>query len=113
MRACACLLLLILIVMCRIAIRTGPNASETVPSKHEIKPHWQSRSSLTIHNDILLLNDRIVVPRALQNDTIDKIYVGHQGIERCRKRANSCIWWPRLSAHIGQKLHSCTICNRD
>ena len=59
------------------------------PSKHEIdpavKPYWESRGSLTVGNDILLFNGRIVVPQALQQDTINKIHEGHQGIERCSK----------------------------
>ena len=65
-----------------------------------IKPYWEVRGSLTVCSDILLFKDRIVVARAMQKDTIDKIHEGHQGIERCRMRANSSVWWPGLSAKI-------------
>ena len=71
------------------------------PSKHQIppqvKPYWEARASLTVCNDLLLYNNRIVVPQALQKDTMDKIHEGHQGIERCRMRAKSSVWWPGLS----------------
>ena len=71
------------------------------PSKHqippEVKPYWEARASLTVCNDLLLYNNRIVVPQALQKDTMDKIHEGHQGIERCRMRAKSSVWWPGLS----------------
>ena len=54
-----------------------------------------------------------MVPQTLQQDTFNKIHEGHQGIERCCMRANSCVWWPGLSTHIAQKVRSCTICCRD
>ena len=71
------------------------------PSKHQIppqvKPYWEARASLTVCNDLLLYNNCIVVPQTLQKDTMDKIHEGHQGIERCRIRAKSSVWWPGLS----------------
>ena len=55
------------------------------PGKHDIepmvKPYWKSRCSLTMCNDQLLFDDRIMVPLALQKETLNKIHEGHQGID--------------------------------
>ena len=84
------------------------------PGKHDIesmvKPYWESRCSLTMCNDLLLFDDRIVVPLALQKETLDKIHEGHQGIDRCRVRAKSAVWWPGLSKQLIQKIQQCHVC---
>ena len=58
------------------------------PSKQKLdpalKPYWEARGCLTLCNDLLLYNNRIVVPQSLQKETIHKIHEGHQGMERCR-----------------------------
>ena len=48
--------------------------------------YWKVRDSLSIHNDLLMYNLRIVVPLSLQKETLQKVHEGHQGIVRCRMR---------------------------
>ena len=47
----------------------------------ELKPYWAVQGSLTLGNNLLLYNNHIVVPPALQQETIQKIHKGHQGAE--------------------------------
>ena len=80
----------------------------------DIKPYWRVRGELTVDKDNLLLyNQRIVVPKALQRPTLDKIHTGHQGVQRCRLRANTSVWWPGLSHEVENMVKQCPICARD
>ena len=49
-----------------------------------IRPYWEARGELTLHDCLLLHGIRIVVPAAMQQETLRKIHQGHQGIQRCR-----------------------------
>ena len=60
----------------------------------EIGPYWKERDNLTICSDLLLFNNHIVVPKALQQETLAKVHTGHQGIERCTLRVATSVWWP-------------------
>lgn len=42
-----------------------------------------------------------------------KIHEGHQGIERCRSRANRMVWWPGLSKQISDNVHRCKECSKN
>ena len=52
-----------------------------------IRPYWEARGELTMGEGLLLCGGRIVVPEAMQAETLQKLQQGHQGVQRCRLRA--------------------------
>ena len=58
----------------------------------------------------LLFGKRIVVPQALQAETLAKLHQGHQGIERCHLRATEAVWWPGISVQIENMIKRCPEC---
>ena len=48
-----------------------------VTNKEPLGLFWQAKNALTIDRNLLLFNNRIVVPRSLQKDTLVKIHSGH------------------------------------
>ena len=59
---------------------------------------------------LLLFGKRIIVPKALQAETLAKLHQDHQGIERCRLRATEAVWWPGISVHIENMIKRCPEC---
>ena len=68
------------------------------------------REALTFKDGLLLFNQRIVVPTSLQQETLIKLHAGHQGIHRCRLRAQSSVWWPKISIEIQTLIEQCPVC---
>ena len=64
-------------------------------------------------NNLLLHGKRIVVPKPLQRQTLEKIQTGHQGVQRCRLRANISVWWPGISHQVENMVKQCPTCTRD
>ena len=83
------------------------------PTRPDVAPFWNARASLTVCNQLLMYDHRIVVPKSLQKETMQKIHAGHQGIERCRARIASSVWWPGVSQQIAQTVHQCTECAKN
>ena len=75
--------------------------------------YWGARNSLTVANNLLLYNSRIVVPPSLRAETLQRIHEGHQGIEKCRMRARSSVWWPDISTQITLAVQECPICAKE
>ena len=84
------------------------------PKKHNVtelvRPYWEVRGELTLCNDLLLYNTRIVVPTSMQLEMLSKLHQGHQGIERCRQRAQISVWWPGISSQIEEWVKMCQRC---
>lgn len=76
----------------------------------DIHPYWEVRTKLSLHDNLLLYGNRIVVPIVLRTETLQKLHSGHQGIQRCRSRANDSVWWPGLTKQILETVQSCSVC---
>ena len=87
------------------------------PEKHkvkgELKRFWQVRGELTYSNDLLLFRSRIIVPKSLRGETLQKIHAGHQGIVRCRLRVAESVWWPGVSHEVEHFIKSCAECQKN
>ena len=87
------------------------------PDKHlirtELKPYWKCRGQLTTHNNLLLYGTRIVIPLSMQQEILQKLHEGHQGIQRCRLRAKISVWWPGISKQINDLIERCSVCVRE
>jgi len=84
------------------------------PERHQIRGellhYWSIRSELTICDGLLLYGSRIVVPKSLQHETLSKIHQGHQGIEKCRLRISTSVWWPGVTKQIQEFVNKCPVC---
>ena len=60
-----------------------------------------------------MYGQRIVVPKALQTETLKKLHEEHQGILRSRLRAKISVWWPGISKQIAEYIKRCPQCARD
>ena len=86
------------------------------PSKHQVKDelacYWKVRGELTVWDDLLLYGTRIVVPQSQRAETLRKIHQGHQGIQKCRQRMSTAVWWPGVTQEIEKLVKSCPVCQK-
>lgn len=64
-----------------------------------------SRNELSITLGLLLYHDRIVILESLRSELLEIIHEGDQGINKCRARAQTSVWWPRISSDIKTELN--------
>ena len=78
-----------------------------------LTPFWEHRGHLTVANDVLLYDDRLVIPAGLQLKMLELIHDGHLGIVKCRARAKRDIWWPGMSNDIAHMVNNCLTCQKE
>ena len=87
---------------------------EKWPEKRKItdrlKLFWFIRSELSVHNNLLLRGNRIVILELLQQEVLGQLHAGHQGIVKCRNRARISVWWPNISKQLEQFIQKCPTC---
>ena len=75
-----------------------------------VAPYFQHQHDIVYHNGILLKGNRIIVPSSMQKEMKQLIHQGHFGIEICKTRARSCLYWPNLNKHIDDMIANCNTC---
>lgn len=71
-----------------------------------IRDYFPIRSELSEYNGIVTRGCRMIIPNPLRANILDRIHDGHQGLTKCRERANTSVWWPCMSSEINQKVQS-------
>ena len=75
-----------------------------------VKPYFSYKDEIWFHDGILFKGQRIIVPSSLRTEILKIIHTGHFGIEKCRIRAQTSVFWPRISADITNMISNCNIC---
>jgi hypothetical protein len=75
-----------------------------------VRPYYSFRDEITLYEDVLLKCDRIIVPSSLRDEMRQKIHHGHHGIEKCKARARSTLYWPGMISEIVDIVSKCDAC---
>ena len=53
---------------------------------------------------------QIIITKVMQPEILQKIYYGHQGMEKCKLRAKNCVFWSNINQDINKIVQGCVIC---
>lgn len=76
----------------------------------ELLPYYPIRYEISFAENLVLKNNRIVIPENLKLRCLNFIHTGHLGIVKCRDRAKSSVWWLGLSSQIENLVRNCPLC---
>ncbi|GFR70641.1 Pol polyprotein [Elysia marginata] len=84
-----------------------------MPQNPLLHQYWASQRHLTmIVDDLLLHNDRIVIPRDMRLEMLNKLHESQFGIPKCRALAQTSVWWPNVSSQIEDMVKKCSVCTK-
>ena len=84
-------------------IKSGwPSEKSSVPPPPppELKPYYPYRDELSVSNGMIYKLHNILIPPNLQAQTLKTLHQSHQGMEKTKRLARECIFWPRVSSQI-------------
>ncbi|KAF6212614.1 hypothetical protein GE061_013140 [Apolygus lucorum] len=79
----------------------------------QVKPYAAVAHLISNEDGILLLQDKIIVPKDLRSLIMEEIHCdGHLGEEKCKAKARLRFYWPGMSTDIQNYIKSCCVCMR-
>lgn len=91
------------------AIQEGwPEERQSCPQS--IREFWNHRDELSKINGILFKGEKIIIPASLRDRMLEKIHMGHMGMEKCKQRARDIMFWPGMSKDIEMVVKTCETC---
>ncbi|KAK7092375.1 hypothetical protein V1264_008127 [Littorina saxatilis] len=83
-----------------------------MPQNPLLQQYFKNRQHLTIVDDLLFYDDRIVIPLQLRLDTLNRLHEGHQGVTKCQALARTSVWWPNITGQIEEMVRKCQTCSK-
>ncbi len=75
-----------------------------------LHPYWTFRDELAVEDGLVVKGDRVVIPKPMRRDILEQIHYAHQGIEKCRQRAQQNVYWPGMYKEIENAVKECGPC---
>ena len=83
---------------------------ETIPV--DLRKYATIKDEIIFTNGVLYKGDRIIIPKDLRTEVMDKLHSAHQGSESIIQRARDIIYWPDMAACIRTFTKDCNICKQ-
>ena len=61
---------------------------------------------------VLKGNNRIIVPKKLRKNALNKLHISHLGTSKTILRARICVFWPGINGDNKELCKNCEICNK-
>jgi len=74
------------------------------------REYYGIKDELSEYEGLVTRGGRIVIPWSYREEMLERIHDGHQGIQKCRERANQSIWWPGMGQSIKDMVGKCKHC---
>ena len=78
----------------------------------QLRQYHHVRNELSVADGLVLRDSRIIVPKILRSEMMNRIHEGHLGVTKSRERAKQGVWWPGLSSEISNFIASCDHCQK-
>lgn len=73
-------------------------------------PYYQYKDSISVCNELLLYNSRLIIPPSMQLEILSKLHEGHFGLNKCRERMKQSVWWLGISTQLNNLIENCPAC---
>ena len=80
-------------------------------SEENLKPYQNRSSELSVQDSCVLWGDRVIIPKAGRDRTLQVLHNGHPGITKMKQLARSVVWWPGIDSDIEKRVKSCQMCS--
>ena len=95
--------------LAEIIQRGWPDTRSEVPIS--TRGYWGFKDELTLQDGLIFKGNKVVIPRQIQKQMLQRIHCSHQGPDACVRRAKDVIFWPGMTAEIRQLVNQCSVCN--
>lgn len=85
-------------------------ALETQKWPKELFRYQAFADELGVIGNIVVRNDRIVLPQKLRAKALDIAHRGHPGIVAMRRNLRERVWWPCMDREISERVQECLGC---
>ena len=75
-----------------------------------LRKFWNVRGEISLIDEVLLKQDKYIIPATLQDRLVNFAHDGHMGISKCKARLRQYYWWANLNESVESSIRACPCC---
>ena len=91
-----------------IIIDGWPVSAKQLPKN--LREFWSCKDELSVEDGLVLKGERVLIPTTMRSYILQNIHAGHHGMEKCKLRAKTCVYWKGINADIERTVKTCSAC---
>ena len=76
----------------------------------ELKQYLNESTYLSVHDGLLMRENRLVIPSSMREEVLFTLHDGHQGIVKTKENAAASVWYPGITKDIELMIKTCPEC---
>ena len=73
----------------------------------EMLPYWSLRDKLYMVDQVVMIDNRVVIPVSLRSEVCSSLHAAHQGINSMSERAKATVFWSGITESIRKTREKC------
>jgi len=98
-------------ILCKVITFVEKGWPQKKHLDEQLFSYFEKRNEISYEQNILMLNNRIIIPNKFRSQVIKKLHEGHTGIVAMKSVARMSVWWPNIDRDIEREVKSCIDCN--
>ncbi|XP_018403988.1 PREDICTED: uncharacterized protein K02A2.6-like [Cyphomyrmex costatus] len=74
--------------------------------------YWTYRDQLSVIDDFIFKNDRLLVPQQFRKKVIKQSHLGHKGLQGTLRMARDSVFWSGMTKDITECVQQCQACQK-
>ena len=77
-----------------------------------MKTYSPYKKGMYLLDSVVMLGDRVVVPKSLGSRILHLLHAAHQGVDRMKGRATESVYWTGIVGDISKTREACQSCHK-
>ena len=91
-----------------VIVEGWPDKRDNTPKP--MRRYWCYRDELSVEDGLIMKGERVVIFQIVQSEVLERLHAGHQGIEKCKLRAKSCVYLDDIKKDLEEMVKRCPTC---
>ncbi|XP_049885516.1 uncharacterized protein K02A2.6-like [Pectinophora gossypiella] len=92
----------------KVILKGWPKTIEELPEN--LKKYWYYRETLSVYNNIIFKNDRVLVPKSMVPLVMKHCHLSHKGVQGTLRLARDNVFWPDMAKDLTEYIKTCKAC---
>lgn len=79
---------------------------------NELKKYYKIKNQINVSENLLMFNQKLIVPVELRPNVLRMLHESHLGIEKTKLRGRELFYWPGMSIDIENYVKDCNVCQK-